>query len=231
MNLWRTISSLAARRTVKAQCDDCPDGLPGEDPRFSAAITALGAKLAKADGVADDAEYAAFAEVFQPDPAAAGDVQRLYSLARQTTRGFESYARQIAKSYSRCPGVLEDVLGGLFHIAKADGAVTTGEMAYLERVGELFGLSALTFRRIKASHMGAPADDPYVILGVEADAGDEVVRAAWKTALLGAHPDRTAALGLPPEYIDAANARSAALNAAFGQVMRERHDLLAAEAV
>ena len=231
MNFWRTISSLAGARTAKASCDDCPDGLPGEDPRFSAAVTALGAKLAMADGSADAAEFEAFTEVFQPGPAAAKDVHRLYSLARQTTHGFESYARQIAKSYRKCPGVLEDVLGGLFHIAKADGVITGGEMAYLERVGEVFGLSTLTFRRIKAAHVGAPADDPYVILGVAPDAHDDAVRSAWKTQLSGAHPDRTAGLGLPPEYVDAAHVRSAALNAAFDQVMRERHDLLAAEAV
>ena len=231
MNLWRTISSLARGRAASVDCAVCPDGLPGEDPRFSAAVTALGAKLAKADGHAVAAEYEAFSEVFQPGPAAARDVERLYQLARQTTRGFESYARQIAKRYGACPDVLEDVVGGLFHIARADGAITSSEIVYLERVSELFGLSALTFRRIKATYMGAPADDPYVILGVAADASDEIVRTAWKAALSSAHPDRAASLGLPPEYVQAAHTRSAAINAAFDQVMRERHDLLAAEAV
>ncbi len=210
---------------------DCPDGLPGADPEFSAAVTALGAKLAKADGHADPGEFHAFSEVFQPQAGAARDVERLYDLARQTTRGFESYARKIGRRYRNCEGLLEDVLAGLFHIAKADGVVTADELAYLERVAQLFKLSPLTFRRIRAEQLGAAADDPYVILGVAADAPDEEVRVAWKRALSQSHPDRVSSLDLPPEYLEAAHARSAAINAAFGQVMRERHDLLAVEAV
>jgi DnaJ like chaperone protein len=229
MTLLRKIASLARRRAAKSDCAECPDGLPGEDPQFSAAVTALGAKLAKADGRADPGEFEAFSEVFQPGPGAARDVQRLYDLARQTTRGFESYARQIGKRYRNCPDLLEDVLGGLFHIAKADGAVTAGEIAYLERVAQLFGLTPLAFRRIKAAFLGAPADDPYVILGVAPDAPDEGVKAAWKAILSESHPDRAASLGLPAEYVEAAHRRSAAVNAAYDQVMRERHGVLAAE--
>ena len=230
MNLWRTISGLGVTR-AKTPCPVCPDGLPGEDPQFSAAVTALGAKLARADGVADQGEFAAFSEVFQSKDAAQRDVQRLYDLARQTTRGYESYARQIARRYSGCPGVLEDVLDGLFHIAKADGLVTAEETAYIQRVSELFGLSALTFRRIKAAHLGAAADDPYALLDVPADASDETVKAAWKTALSRTHPDRVASQGHSADYVEVAQARSAALNAAYDQVMRERHDLLAAGAI
>src|SRR5438876_10560992 len=162
MGFWRRIAGLAARRPDAAECDQCPPGLPGEDAAFSTAVTALGAKLAKADGRAQAEEYDAFSEVFQPDPGSEGNVRRLYQLARQTTRGFESYARRLAKRYRHCPQILEDVLDGLFHIAKADGAVTGDELDYLERVGGLFGLSPLTFRRLKATHIGFGAADPYL---------------------------------------------------------------------
>ena len=231
MNLWRTISSLTGARAGKPPCAECPEGLPGEDPRFSAAVTALGAKLAHADGRGDPDEYRAFSEVFQPEPASERDVRRLYDLAGQTTRGFESYARQIAKRYSGCPGLLEDVLDGLFHVAKADGAVTARETAFIERVSDIFGLSPLTFRRIKAAHLGAPEDDPYTVLEVAPDAADDVVRAAWKSALSQAHPDRATSRGLAPEFVAFAHAKSAAINAAYHQVMRERHDLIGAEAI
>jgi DnaJ like chaperone protein len=223
MTLWRTITRLAGRRPARDGCSDCPDGLPGFDPGFSAAVTALGAKLAKADGVAEPAEFVAFSEVFVPGPAAQRDVRRLYDLARQTTRGFESYARQIAKRYRACPGVLEDVLEGLFHIAKADGVVTLEEQRFLERVAELFGMSQLAWRRILAEQIGAPADDPYVILGVRPDAPDAEVNEAWKAALLVLHPDRAAALGRTPAEAAVAEARAAAVNAAHDQVMRERN--------
>ena len=229
MNLWRSITSLGAARSATSGCVRCPDGLPGEDAQFSAAVTALGAKLAKADGQAEPGEFVAFSEVFVPEPRAAQDVRRLYDLARQTTRGFESYARQIAKRYRACPGVLEDVLAGLFHIAKADGAVTSEEMVFLERVAELFSMSPMTWRRIRAEQIGAPADDPYVLLGVAPDASDAEVNAAWKTALTAVHPDRSAALGLSAGDAEATEAWAAALNSAHDQVMRERNVWAATE--
>jgi DnaJ like chaperone protein len=225
MTFWRNIASLAVRRFDEAECPDCPAGLPGEDPAFSTAVTALGAKLARADGYADRDEFDAFSQVFQPDEGAQRNVHRLYDLARQTTHGFESYARRLAKRYRGCPQLLEDVLDGLFHIAKADGAVTSDELAYLQRVGELFNLSPLTFRRLKATHIGFGADDPYVILGVAHDAPTETVRAAWKRALSAAHPDRARARGLPAEFVEVAEAKSAAINSAFTALMAERREL------
>ena len=222
MTFWRNIAGLAARRVDAADCAACPPGLPGADPAFSTAVTALGAKLAKADGYADHHEFAAFSEVFQSDARAERNVRRLYELAGQTTLGFESYAKRLAKRYGQCPQLLEDVLDGLFHIAKADGAVTELELAYLEQVGRLFGLSPMTFQRLRATHIGAAPDDPYVILDVPADASDEAVRAAWKAALSDAHPDRVLARGLPAEFVEVAHAKSAAINAAYDAIMRER---------
>ena len=222
MTVWRNIAGLAARRVDAADCAVCPPGLPGSDPAFSTAVTALGAKLAKADGYADHHEFAAFSEVFQSDAKAERNVRRLYELAGQTTLGFESYAKRLAKRYGQCPQLLEDVLDGLFHIAKADGAVTDQELAYLEQVGGLFGLSPMTLKRLKATHIGASADDPYVILDVPADASDETVKSAWKAALSEAHPDRVLSRGLPAEFVEVAHAKSAAINAAYDAIIRDR---------
>ena len=222
MSFWRKIAGLAARNLDEAECDVCPPGLPGEDPAFSTAVTALGAKLAKADGNAQASEYDVFSSVFQADAESAGNVRRLYQLARQTTRGFESYARRLAKRYRNCPMLLEDVLDGLFFVATSDGVITADELGYLERVSELFGQSPLTFRRLKATHLGLEAGDPSVVLGVAHDAADAEVRRAWKGALSEAHPDRARARGLPDEFVEVAEAKAAAINSALDTVMRER---------
>ena len=225
MSFWRTIAGLAARRVDDAECPGCPSGPPGEDPAFTTAVTALGAKLAKADGRADEDEFDTFATVFQPDSGSERNVHRLYDLARQTTRGFESYAKRLAKRYRNCPQLLEDVLDGLFHIARSDGAVTGDELDYLETVSDLFGFSPLTFRRLKATHLGAGPDDPYVILGVLPDAADEAVRAAWRERVSDAHPDRARGRGLPSEFIEVAETKTASINAAFDAIMQERREL------
>lgn len=222
MNFWRNISNRAAGRADDAACETCPPGLPGEDPAFSTAVTALGAKLARADGRADALEFDAFSEVFTPGKGSEGAVERLFDLARQTTHGYESYARRLAKRYRHCPQLLEDVVDGLFHIAGSDGAVTDSELEYLQRVSELFGLSALAWRRVKATHLGLAPNDPYAVLAVEPDASDEAIRGAWRRALSQSHPDRAIGRGLPAEYVEVAQAKSAAINAAFDAVMRER---------
>jgi DnaJ like chaperone protein len=205
MSFWRKIAGLAARNLDEAECDVCPPGLPGEDPAFSTAD--------------------AFSQVFQSDAASEGNVRRLYQLARQTTRGFESYARRLEKRYRACPQLLEDVLDGLFFVATSDGVVTGDELTYLARVSELFGQSPLVFRRLKATHLGPEAGDPYVVLGVAHDASDADLRAAWRAMLSESHPDRARGRGLPPEFIEVAEAKAAAINAAFDTAMRERRAL------
>jgi len=229
MRFLNKIAALAARRVDDAFCPDCPVGPPGEDPAFSTAVTALGAKLSKADGRSDALEFDAFARIFPSNDASERNIHRLYELASQTTRGFESYAKRLAKRYRHCPELLEDVLDGLFHIAGSDGAVTGDELDYLEQVSGHMGLSSLTFRRLKATHLGLETDDPYNVLAIAHDASDSEVRAAWRMLLSESHPDRATARGLPAEFVELAEAKSARINAAFGAIMRERRQMAPAQ--
>ncbi len=230
MTFWRNIASLAARRVDALEASFlaplCSER-PGDDPTFSTAVTALGAKLARADGRANGVEFAAFSEAFSPQAGSERSILRLYELAQQTTHGFESYARQLAKRYGGCPLLLEDVMDGLFHIAQSDGAITGDEMSYLARVAELFGFSPLTFRRLRATHLGLEADDPYLILKIAPDASDAELHAAWRTAISDAHPDRARGRGLPEDFVEIAQLKAAAINAAHDAALSERRQIAA----
>ncbi len=122
--------------------------------------------MAKADGVVSDEEIEAFQRIFHVPDGERANVRRIFNLARQDVAGYENYAAQIARMFRGNPAMLEDILDGLFEIAKADGFLHPGEEKFLETVAEIFGFAPNEFRRIRASHFGEAASDPYVILGI-----------------------------------------------------------------
>ena len=199
-----------------------------KDGDFSTAVTALGAKLASADGPQRPREFETFAAVFKPQPAAEADIRRLYRLARQTTLGFDGYARKLARRYGHCPVVLEKVLDGLYRLALADGVMSPAETAYLDQVATALGLPAAIARSVRARRLGRFEDDPYHVLDVAPDASDDLVRAAWRKAMVETHPDKAIAQGLPSHLVERAQAKAQAINAAFDRVMHERRSGLGA---
>ena len=160
--------------------------------------------------------------MFQPPAHARAQARRVFAMAQATTLGFESYARRLARRWRAFPAILEDVLDGLFSVAAADGVVTPDELAYLQSVAEIFGLSEREFRRIRASWLGPAADEPYLVLGVDPDIADDDLKRAYRRAAAANHPDRIRALGLPESAEQLATAKMAAINAAYQRILRER---------
>ena len=199
------------------------EGDPRRRVAFTIAVIALGAKMAKADGSVTRDEVTAFGEVFQVPPGEEDHVRLVFDLARKSTAGFESYARQVGRLFASDRTVLEDLLGGLFHIALADGRVCPDEDAYLHEVAKHFGFSTDDYARIRAHHVGAEeeeAEDPHVILGVGRDASLGAIREAYHRLLRASHPDLVIAQGLPPECIKLATARVARINAAYDRLTK-----------
>ncbi|HET6156958.1 MAG TPA: TerB family tellurite resistance protein [Dongiaceae bacterium] len=189
---------------------------------FTIAVIVLGAKMAKADGVVSRAEIAAFKEVFQVPQSELKNVARLFDQARQDPAGFEPYAKQIARMFRKDHPVLEELLDGLFHIAKADGVVHEAELAFLKNVAVIFGLDEADFARIREGHLGPDKADPYTILGTNRMASNEDIKAAWRKLVRDTHPDKLMAQGLPREFVDLANEKLATINAAYDKVAKER---------
>ncbi|MEM8876415.1 MAG: DnaJ family molecular chaperone [Pseudomonadota bacterium] len=188
---------------------------PGaRDERFFAGLIALAAKMAKADGVATPGEFDAFRSVFTFSDRDLPRVRALYDLAKQDVAGFEAYAQRVSASLNRDAALLEDVLDGLFHVAKADGAVHEGELFHLETAAESFGLGGIAFDRIRARHL-SDDHDPHLVLGVSPGISAEALKRHYRRLVAENHPDRLMARGLPPECLRIANDRLAAINAAY----------------
>jgi DnaJ like chaperone protein len=118
--------------------------------------------------------------------------------------------------------MLEDILDGLFHIAKADGVVHEREVVFLRRISEIFEIDAGHFESILARHADTGAADPYKILGVEREASFEEIRKHYRRLVRENHPDRAIARGLPEEFVAIASTRVAALNTAYEAIERGR---------
>ncbi|MEO8557498.1 MAG: TerB family tellurite resistance protein [Rhodospirillales bacterium] len=206
---------------------DGPDRAP--DPRvqdgtkqiaFTIGVIALGAKMAKADGVVTRDEVAAFRRIFEVPQDEVANVGRVFDFAKRDVRGFEPYARQVAGLFPDNPEILEKLIEGLYTIAQADGVVHPAELAYLHQVAAIFGLDASRFARAGAAAGGTA--DPYTVLGVPRTASDEAIKTAWRGLVRENHPDRLMAQGLPPDAIALANRQVAAINAAYDIIARER---------
>ena len=195
-----------------------------EDRRlaFTIAVIVLSAKMAKADGHVTRDEIAAFKRVFHIPPDEMKDVGRLFDEARQDAGGFEPYAEQIAQLFAAEPALLEELLGGLFHIAMADGHLRPEELEYLRRVAAIFGFDARVFDRVRARLGKSEVEDPYTVLGLARGATDAELKRIYRKLSRENHPDSLMAQGMPQEFIDLANSKMAAINAAHDRIRKER---------
>lgn len=193
---------------------------PEKSVGFTIGMIALGAKMAKADGVVTDDEVLAFKQVFHIPEKDMAAVERVFNLAKQDVVGFESYAEQVAKLFTLKSAVLENVLDGLFHIAKADNVVHEDELTYLTRVAEIFGFSDTEFARIRARHV-AIKDDPYDLLGVARGASLAVIKKKYKSLVRSLHPDKLTGEGVPKEMVKISTDRLARITAAYSELMKE----------
>jgi len=221
MTVWSRISDFA--QNLGDGVSHAFEGITGgsKPPEKSVAFTigmiALGAKMAKADGVVTDDEVHAFSQVFHVPEKDKAAVERVFNLAKQDVAGFETYAGQVAKLFGTKSHVLESVLDGLFHIAKADSVIHPSEMIYLESVAGIFGFKGADWQRIRARHV-ALKDDPYEILGVSPATKMSEVKRHYKSLVKELHPDKQIAAGVPEEMVRLATERLARINAAFAEI-------------
>lgn len=202
---------------------DKKDGEGGENQvAFTVGVIALGAKMAKADGTVTKDEVNAFKEVFKVPEGEMKNVARVFNLAKQDVAGYEAYAEQLASMFKDNRELLEDVLEGLFHIAKADDHVHPAEEEYLSQVASRFGMSETEFKYIRARHVSSNKRDPYDVLGITPDITDEELRSHYRKLAAENHPDKLIARGVPEEFVAIATEKLSTINEAYDEIAKER---------
>jgi DnaJ like chaperone protein len=118
--------------------------------------------------------------------------------------------------------LLEDVLDGLFHIAKADEEVHRQEEQFLGEVAKRFGFTVGEFNSIKARHLGAAKRNPYDVLGVKPSISDEELERHYLMLIADDDAEQLIARGVPMEFAIIAIEKRAALSEAYDKIMEER---------
>jgi len=216
------IGAVAGHAVDKARSNSGEPEDTTKSVAFTIATIALGAKMAKADGVVTRDEVEAFKRVFRVAPEDVKDVSRVFDQARKDSRGFEPYARQIAGMFADNPAVLEELMYCLTLIARADGVMHPEEVKYLRAVADIFGLDDHAFERITEVSGDLDTSDPYKILGVSRDMTNDEIKSAYRALVRENHPDKLIADGLPKELIDMATEKLAAINDGYDKVSAER---------
>jgi DnaJ like chaperone protein len=222
MSIWKRISDALAALAQGEGLSAVFEKLrtpPERTIGFTIAVIALGAKMAKADGLVTRDEVTAFRQVFHIPASETQNAARVFDLARKDVAGFDLYAARIRDMFGAGHQALVDLLEGLFYIAVADGRYHPNENVFLEEVARIFGVQSRDFVNMRARFVPDENPDPYCVLEVDPTADAETVRQAWRALVREYHPDRMIARGVPEEAMKLAEKRLIQANWAYEEIL------------
>ena len=221
MSIWKRISDALAALAQGEGLSAVFEKLrtpPERTIGFTIAVIALGAKMAKADGLVTRDEVTAFRQVFHIPTSETQNAARVFDLARKDVAGYDIYAARIRDMFGAGHQTLVDLLEGLFYIAVADGRYHPNENVFLEDVARIFGVQSRDFVNMRARFVPDENPDPYCVLGVDPNSDRETVRHAWRALVREYHPDRMIARGVPEEAMKLAEKRLIQANWAYEEI-------------
>lgn len=221
MSVWTRISDAMAALSAGESLTTVLDKLrtkPERSVAFTIAVIALGAKMAKADGLVTKDEVAAFRQVFHIAKRDEAQAARVFNLARQDVAGYEAYANTVAAMFKDDMPVMENLVEGLFHIAMADGQYHPAEDDFVHTVAQKFEIPEPTFRAMRTRFAPDAPADAYDVLGVTPETPLEDVRKIWRQKIRETHPDILMSKGLPEEAITMATKKMIAVNKAWEEI-------------
>jgi DnaJ like chaperone protein len=214
------IAALLGTSAAPGGRDNKQDQLAENQVAFTVGVIMLGAKMAKADGVVTADEVNAFKDAFKVSNAEMKHGARVFNLAKQDVAGYEACAEQLVIVFKGNRKLLEDVLEGLFHIAKADDALHPEEEQFLAQVAQRFGFTGAEFNRIKARHAGER--NPYEVLGLDPEVNNAGLERRYRALLADNQPDKLIGRGVPEEFVTIAVEKLAAIEEAYAAIAKER---------
>jgi len=224
MSIWDQLAAATADFSIRSvlhrdqkQYRRLDEALP-----FTVGMISLAAKMAKADGVVTKDEVHAFKKAFKVSDAEMKHAARAFNLAKQDVAGYETCAEELVAVFRGDRKMLEYVLEGVFHIAKADGVLHPQEEAFLGQVAKRFGFTDAEFTFMKARHTIATERNPYDVLGMKPSVSNDELRSQYRKLVAESQPDEFVTRGLPKEFVLIATEKVAAIKQAYDAIAKER---------
>lgn len=189
---------------------------------FAYSIAALSVKLMRADGDTNERERATFKQIFATDELDETRLATLLASASKDTAPPEQYAKQIANLYIDAPDMRVQVMMRLCKIAIVDGPVTVEEFDFLVTLGETFSIPIYKIADWLDTLDGPTKGDAYLLLKAAKNTDDDALQLAYRERMRSCHPDRWSKGKRYAEMYRLANAKAAAINAAYRSVTRAR---------
>ena len=163
---------------------------------FKISLLVLIACIIKADGVRKTSELAAVRRILIRAFGDNGTDDAIEILERLLQQDIDE--TQVAWQISRNTNYSTklELMHMLFEVAYADGEVCRSEMAALQRIAAIFGISDVDFNAIRAPYTkSSDSNWAYKALGIESSATDEEIKKAYRRMAMKYHPDKLTGLG------------------------------------
>ena len=200
---------------------------PAEDQAaFTVGVIALGAKMAKADGVVTDDEVNAFKDGIQGtgwrDEERRPRFQSRQAGRRPDTRLMPNSLPPCSRATASCSRTCWKACSTSPRPTRCCIQTKDG---FLAQVAKRFGITETEFSYIKARHAAPTKRNPYDVLGVKPRMGNDELKSHYRKLVVENHPDKLIARGVPKEFVAIATEKLAAINEAYAQIANEQVNL------
>ena len=195
--------------------------VPSAERDFHASLLVLASLVIKADGKVDQRELSfvreQFRQWFGTDRA-----NEAFNFFKQVVR--EQPALTIVCAEVRRHMSLQgriQIVGFLFGLAQADGAIEPSERQMIARIAQYLGIGQADFQRQELLHGSAEKRlDPYEVLGLSPSSSDSDLKSAYRRLVKKYHPD--ALQGMGEDVVKEAEASFRQIQAAYEELCKAR---------
>lgn len=201
---------------------------------FLASLSALLAKMAKADGRVSEDEIATATHIFQRFQLTREQTNfciEAFRRAKDDSHSIYEYASDLARIQSDA-NVREMIYILLWQMATTDGQLSSAEDEMLKNLPRFLQIHPFHYTRCAREFLGAGQQDSassrdslaeaYELIGCSPSASDVELKHAYHAKVKKFHPDELQRQGLPQEMIDRANEQMARINAAYTEIKKAR---------